>query len=76
MVTCFMCGAKFEPRPEKLKEWAESGRDFDPTDWECKTCYSLTPLAPDAGDSAASSELDQASAESTSQTEPTPTQRG
>ena len=52
MVICFMCGAKFEPRPEKLKEWAESGRDFDPTDWGCKSCYSLTPLAPDAGDSA------------------------
>ena len=53
MVECFMCGAKFEPRPEKLKEWAESGRDFDPTDWECKTCYSLTPLALDEGDSSA-----------------------
>ena len=76
MVICFMCGAKFEPRPEKLKEWAESGRDFDPTDWGCKSCYSLTPLAPDAGDSEASSELVQASALSTSQAEPTPTQRG
>ncbi len=36
----------------------------------------LTPLAPDAGDSAASSGIVQASALSTSQTEPTPTQRG
>ncbi len=76
MVTCFMCGAKFEPRPEKLKEWAESGRDFDPTDWECKTCYSLTPLAPDAGDSAASSGIVHASALSTSQAESAQSQRG
>ena len=36
----------------------------------------LTPLAPDAGDSAASSGIVHASAESTSQTEPKPTQRG
>ena len=35
-----------------------------------------TQLAPDAGDSAASSELVQASALSISQTDPTPTQRG
>lgn len=53
MVTCFVCGAKFEPRPEKLKEWAESGRDFCPTDWECQACYSLTPLVLDEGDSSA-----------------------
>ena len=58
MVECFMCGAKFEPRPEKLKEWAESGRDFDPTDWECKSCYSLTPLAPDSSNAAVLSLLD------------------
>jgi len=36
----------------------------------------LTPLAPDAGDSAASSGIVNASAESTSQTDPAPTQRG
>jgi hypothetical protein len=36
----------------------------------------LTKPAPDAGDSAASSELVQASALSTSQTDPAPTQRG
>ena len=36
----------------------------------------LTPRAPDAGDSAASSELNQASALSTSQAESAPTQRG
>ena len=33
-------------------------------------------LAPDAGESAASTDILQASAESTSQAEPTPTQRG
>ena len=36
----------------------------------------LTPRSPDAGDSAASSGIVNASAESTSQTDPTPTQRG
>ena len=36
----------------------------------------LKPLAPDAGDSAASSGIVNASAESTSQTESAPTQRG
>ena len=36
----------------------------------------LTQLAPDAGESAASTDILQASAESTSQAEPTPTQRG
>ena len=40
------------------------------------TVTHLTPLAPDAGDSAASSGIVNASAESTSQTESAPTQRG
>lgn len=42
MVTCWMCGKEFEPDRERLRLWAESGRNFDPTDWECSTCSSLT----------------------------------
>ena len=38
MVKCVMCGNEFEPKPEELKAFAESGADFDPTDWECPTC--------------------------------------
>lgn len=38
MVKCVMCGKEFEPKPEELKAWAESGADFDPTDWECPAC--------------------------------------
>jgi len=38
MVKCVMCGNEFEPKPEELKAWVESGTDFDPTDWECHTC--------------------------------------
>ena len=42
MIPCWMCGKEFEPDREKLREWAESGRNFDPTDWECSFCSSLT----------------------------------
>jgi hypothetical protein len=42
MVTCWMCGKEFEPDRERLREWAESGRNFDPTDWECSACSNLT----------------------------------
>lgn len=48
-------------------------------EWQvnCPKCKQrLTPLAPDAVDSVASSGIVNASAESTSQAEPTPTQRG
>lgn len=38
MIECYLCGEMFEPSPEKIKAWAESGRDFDPTDWECGQC--------------------------------------
>lgn len=38
MVECWICGEKFEPDPEKIKAWGESGEDFEPTDWECCGC--------------------------------------
>jgi len=41
MIPCWMCGKEFEPDSEKLREWAESGRNFDPTDWECSSCSSF-----------------------------------
>lgn len=37
-VKCFMCDAEFEPTKEQLDEWGNSGRPFDPTDWECPDC--------------------------------------
>lgn len=38
MLACWMCGLEFEPDPERMRAWAESGRTFDPTDWECGQC--------------------------------------
>jgi rubredoxin len=38
MVNCYICGLEFEPRPEKLKAWAEAELPFEPTDWECPDC--------------------------------------
>ncbi len=40
-MTCWICGKEFEPDPERLREWAESGVQFDPTDWECPECQAL-----------------------------------
>jgi hypothetical protein len=37
-VPCYLCGEPFEPDPEKLKAWAESGAAFQPDDWECPEC--------------------------------------
>ena len=38
MVKCCVCEQLFEPPPDHLRAWGESGRDFDPTDWECEPC--------------------------------------
>ncbi len=62
--TCKACGAVLSITVEPIPQfWAELKQR-------------PTQLAPDAGDSAASSGIVNASAESTSQAEPTPTQRG
>lgn len=59
----------------KVKKFREPAKMF--VQCRCAKCQRhLTQLAPDAGDSAASSGSVQASAESTSQTDPAPTQRG
>lgn len=47
MIECYICGQEFEPDPEKLKAWAESGENFEPTDWECPDCYAYEPEIPD-----------------------------
>jgi len=43
-MTCWMCGEDFEPDPERVLEWAESGVAFDRTDWECQKCQQLWNL--------------------------------
>jgi hypothetical protein len=43
-VKCYQCGTEFQPPAEKLKAWAESGRSFDPTDWECERCRNVSPI--------------------------------
>jgi hypothetical protein len=46
-VECYQCGQMFEPDPAKVNAWAESGADFEPTDWECPDCYNYEPEPPD-----------------------------
>ena len=40
-VDCCVCGITFSVSPARLQVWAESGRDFDPTDWECPECREI-----------------------------------
>lgn len=42
-----MCGAPFEPNPEKVRLWAESGDNFDGTDWTCPACVALDDVGQD-----------------------------
>ena len=42
-VKCYMCGKRFQPDPEQVTAWGNSGRDFDPTDWACKPCLATEP---------------------------------
>ncbi len=37
-VKCWKCEEQYQPKPEDLKRWAESGASFEPTDWECPSC--------------------------------------
>mgnify|MGYP001438162848 CR=1 FL=1 len=36
---CWCCGKMYEPSSESIKAWAESGHDYDPTDWQCPECF-------------------------------------
>lgn len=38
MVQCWQCENMFEPDKEAVKNWAQSGKAFEPTDWECEDC--------------------------------------
>ena len=38
LIPCYKCRVEFEPSKEEIKKFAESDRDFDPTDWECPRC--------------------------------------
>lgn len=46
---CYQCGVEFEPSPAALRRWAESGRPFDPTDWECEACRRAEAEIPEPG---------------------------
>lgn len=35
---CVHCGELYTPDKEQVDEWANSGRAYDPTDWECPDC--------------------------------------
>lgn len=37
-VECYRCGELFTPDPATVQAWAESDRDWEPTDWECPAC--------------------------------------
>ena len=37
-VPCYKCGIEYQPTAEAMRVWAESGRQFEPTDWECPEC--------------------------------------
>jgi rubredoxin len=50
MVTCCICGHEFEPNPDEVKAWAESGRQFDPTDWTCPECLEAISKVEDLED--------------------------
>lgn len=38
-VNCHLCLQPFEPDPDLVRAWGNSGRSFDPTDWECDACH-------------------------------------
>lgn len=46
---CYQCDTEFYPDPATLRRWAESGRPFDPTDWECEACRRAEATLPESG---------------------------
>jgi len=42
---CYVCGYRFAVDAERLREWAESGRPYDPTDWKCMDCFAAEDAA-------------------------------
>lgn len=45
-VKCYKCGGCFIPEKKALDAWGNSGRDFDPTDWDCG-CGDRTIIVPE-----------------------------
>jgi len=45
MLNCYKCNKEFEPDPGKVRRWAESDEDFDPTDWECPECATIDDVS-------------------------------
>ena len=41
VLTCTFCELPFRPTDAQLLAWADSGRPFDPSDWECPDCRDL-----------------------------------
>jgi hypothetical protein len=37
-VPCCCCEELFEPDPQQVDAWGQSGRRFEPTDWVCQAC--------------------------------------
>jgi hypothetical protein len=37
-VPCCCCEQIFEPDPQQVEDWGQSGRRFEPTDWVCQAC--------------------------------------
>jgi hypothetical protein len=38
VVPCCYCEQLFEPDPQQVEDWGQSGRRFEPTDWVCQAC--------------------------------------
>lgn len=43
--TCCHCNMPY-PDPERMQEWGDSGRDYEPTDWECPDCRTAPEAEP------------------------------
>lgn len=41
IMECYVCGAGYLETYERVTAWAESEREYDPTDWECPACRDM-----------------------------------
>jgi rubredoxin len=48
LIECYVCGHSFAPTDEQLEAWVNSGRNWDPTDWECPACIKAESDSADA----------------------------
>ncbi len=40
-MTCYKCGRTYMETRSRVREWAESGQPYEPTDWVCWECRKL-----------------------------------